>query len=247
MNNTVVTVPDGGAVFRLFDGIDSLEAHNNVLAVRGGGSMTVVREVEANWVSGATTIAGRNNWIQTGAKAIPAGFSDTLQGDDPGFTDLANDDLRPAQGSPLVDAGATSLAGPAGHDFPNGLPAPLYLPPAQILLAQGSAEGRNNVGVIDIGAWELGGGGAPQGGSSGGGGTSGSNGGTSGSSGTTGSSSSGAADGAPGDNYRDAVADDAADCTCTVNTEDSRDHSYLFLIALTALAVRARAKQPRDA
>lgn len=166
VNNTVIVLPDGGAVFRLFDGIDSLEAHNNVFAVRGNGTVDMMREAEASWVSGATTIAGQNNWIQAGAENIPAGFTGTVQGADPGFEDLANDDLRPAAGSPLVDAGATSLSGPPDHAFPNPLPAPLYLPPAKAALL--AAEGRNSVGTIDIGAFELGGGGPPPDGGTGG-------------------------------------------------------------------------------
>lgn len=161
VNNTVIVEPSGGAVFRLFDGIDSLEASNNVFAARGGGTVDVVREVEAAWVSGSTTIAGQNNWIQTGAAHVPAGFTGTITGDDPGFTDAAADDVRVATGSPLVDAGAASSTGPAGHDFPNPLPAPLYLPPMKTALALDTAEGRNAVDAIDIGAFELGGGGPP--------------------------------------------------------------------------------------
>lgn len=161
VNNTVVVEPSGGAVFRLFDGIDSLEASNNVFAARGGGTVDVVREVEAAWVSGSTTIAGQNNWIQAGAAHVPAGFTGTITGDDPGFTDAATDDVRVAAGSPLVDAGAASSTGPAGHEFPDPLPAPLYLPPMKAALAVDSAEGRNAVGAIDVGAFELGGGGPP--------------------------------------------------------------------------------------
>jgi hypothetical protein len=173
VNNTVIVMPQGGAVFRLFDGIDSLEAHNNAFAVRGSGTVNMVREAEATWVSGSTTIAGQNNWIQSGAQNIPAGFTGTIEGAEPGFTDLANDDLRPVSGSPLVDAGATSLAGPTGHEFPNPLPAPLYLPPGKVAVITGSAEGRNSVGTIDIGAFELGGGGPPPDGGNNGGGDGG--------------------------------------------------------------------------
>jgi len=161
VNNTVVAAPGGAAVFRLFDGIESLEASNNVLAVRGGGELNVVREVEAVWVTGSTTISGQHNWLQSDAINVPAGFTDSLTGADPGFTSIDDDDLRPADGSPLVDAGAASSTGPAGHELPDPLPAPLYLPPAKAALAADTAEGRNTVGAIDIGAFELGGGGPP--------------------------------------------------------------------------------------
>ncbi len=84
MNNTVVVLPAASAVFRLFDGIDSLEAHNNVFAVRGSGNVNLVREAEAVWVSGASTIAGTNNWIQTGATNVPASLAGTVSGAAPG-------------------------------------------------------------------------------------------------------------------------------------------------------------------
>jgi len=161
VNNTVIVLPDAPAVFRCFDGIESLEAHNNVFAVRGAGNVNLLREVEASWVSGTTTIAGQNNWIQSGATNVPTGFTGTITGSAPGFVDLVADDLRPATASPLVDAGAANLSGPAGHAFPDPLPAPLYLPPSRSALAVGTAEGRNTVGTIDVGAFELGGGGAP--------------------------------------------------------------------------------------
>lgn len=246
VNNTVVTLPDGGAVFRLFDGIESLEAHNNVLTVRGGGALDVMREVEADWVTGQTTIAGQNNWIQAGASNLPAGFTGTLQGADPGFVDLAGDDLRPREGSPLVDAGASALAGPAGHEFPDPLAAPLYLPPVATLLAAGSAEGRNPVATIDIGAFELGGGGPPPTGSSSGGSSGSSSGSRDGGSGSSGSAgSSGSSGGAPDEAGADGI--NGADCTCDGADKTPRDvGSAAWLVALTALAVRLRFGMKRD-
>jgi hypothetical protein len=49
VNNTVVVAGDD-AVFRLFDGIESLEAHNNVFASAAMSTVNLVREVEASWV-----------------------------------------------------------------------------------------------------------------------------------------------------------------------------------------------------
>jgi uncharacterized protein (TIGR03382 family) len=92
---------------------------------------------------------------------VPATWTGTIQGAAPAFVAIASDDFRPMQSSPLVDVGASALKGPSGHEFPNPLPAPLYLPPARTALALGTAEGRNTVGTIDVGAFELGGGGAP--------------------------------------------------------------------------------------
>jgi hypothetical protein len=150
VHNTVIVQPAGGAVFRLFDGIESLEAHNNVLCTTGGGVVDVYREAEALWVTGVTTIVGQNNWIQSGALHVPAGFSGTLGGTDPGFVDLAGNDLRPRAGSPLLDAGAAAPVGPSGHDFPRPLAMPLDVPARSAQLT----EPRPSHGASDVGAYE---------------------------------------------------------------------------------------------
>ena len=40
------------AAFRLFDGIESVEMHNNVLYRQGGGAVTVLTDGDASWVNG---------------------------------------------------------------------------------------------------------------------------------------------------------------------------------------------------
>ena len=50
--NTVLTQPGGGAVFRLFDPLESVEMHNNVFHGAGGAPVNMLREVEAVWVGG---------------------------------------------------------------------------------------------------------------------------------------------------------------------------------------------------
>ena len=161
VNNTVIVNAGGSAVFRLFDGIDSLEAHNNVFYAVGGGPMIVLRDSDATWVSGPQ-IVGNNNWAMTGSTvtralggaSVTTIFPDTIFGTDPKFNGFATYDYKPAAGSPLVDKGGPATASPTGHAFPKPLSAPLFMPPARMVA--GAAIPRPVASVIDIGAYEFG-------------------------------------------------------------------------------------------
>lgn len=154
VNNTVVT-NGGSAVFRLMDGIESLEFHNNAFVAKSG-NVALVDESSAAWVGGTSVIVGSHNWLQTGATKVPAGLANTVMGSNGNlFASLANGDLRPASGSSLVDVGGASLAGPSGKPFPGPLAVPNLHPPLGAPPA--TTTGRTLVGVIDIGAYELGG------------------------------------------------------------------------------------------
>jgi hypothetical protein len=152
-NNTVIVAPGStAAVFRLFDGIESIEMHNNVFVRQGGGAPTILRTVEAEWTSGAAVIAGRNNWVPTGT-AVPSQWTATRSGADPGLVNIAARQLWPTSSSPLVNAGADTTASPPGYPFPSPLPRPTIMPP------RGTIEAilpRPVVGTIDIGAYEVG-------------------------------------------------------------------------------------------
>jgi len=217
VNNTVVVLPGGSAVFRLFDSIESIEMHNNVFAVDGDGTVNLVRQVEAVWTTGSPVFAGSNNWVQTGSANVPQAWTGTLQGTDPGFLDLATNELHPVAGSVLIDSGSLPTVSPAGFPFPNPLAQPAFHPPTGVLEPVGQAEPRALAGAIDIGAYEFplsGAGGsagsgqggasgqAGSGGSAGGGGSAGAGeggaagqGGTAGTSGAAGSAGQGGAAG----------------------------------------------------
>jgi hypothetical protein len=155
-------------VFRAFDAIESIEATDNVMY--GPGGLQVLREAEANWVGGTRRIGGRNNWMSTGAD-VPPGFEGTVMGDEPGFADLAAGDLRPAPGSPLIDAGSPPAPTATGLPaFASAIPAPLFEPPLHTI---GAAAPRPDDAALDIGAYEVpdpAAGGGPGGGSGGTGG-----------------------------------------------------------------------------
>ncbi|MDP1916825.1 MAG: hypothetical protein Q8L14_11285, partial [Myxococcales bacterium] len=157
VNNTIIVRPGGSAVFRLFDELESVEMHNNVLTVDGTGTVNVMRAdaMEMRWVGGTRRVSGTNNWVRTGATNTPAEWVGTVTGSDPGFTMLASFDVRPLMGSPLINAGATTFPSPPGATFPNPLVSVTSHPPRR-LLTPGMSEPRPVVGMIDIGAYEFG-------------------------------------------------------------------------------------------
>lgn len=155
VNNTFISNSGGSAVMRVFDGIESIEMHNNVFFATGG-TVNVSRQVEARWVSGEV-FEGSNNWIAMGATNIPAGFRGTITGADARLTNAAMQDYRPAAGSPLINAGVATTMSPAGRAFPRPLALPTFEPPLRALALPGVSRPRNTAGMIDLGAFESGG------------------------------------------------------------------------------------------
>jgi hypothetical protein len=153
VNNTILS--GSGSVFRIFDGIESIEMHNNVFFSHWT-SVNIKRTREAVWATGSEVIAGSNNWVLEGASNIPSQWSGTIIGTDPRFTNAGTDDYRPDSGSPLINGGNESLAGPPGYDFINPHFPPAFHPPVKTLLAPGTAAGRPKVNSLDIGAFEFG-------------------------------------------------------------------------------------------
>ncbi len=140
VNNTVVVDGSGSGytVFRLFSGIESVEAHNNVIWRNTSGTLNIERTVEAEWVAGRR-VAGSNNWIRNSAAVVPPEWTGTLSGSSPGFVDAANRDFRPAPGSPLLGSGNPDPSSPAAWPFPSPTLLPLSLPPRRQAISPGSA------------------------------------------------------------------------------------------------------------
>ncbi len=155
--NTVVVAPSASAVFRLFDGLESVEMHGNVFVARGGGAVNLLREVEADWTSGRA-IAGGHNWVPNGSTNVPSEWTDTVMGTDPGLTDLtlASLDVRPLEGSPLIDSALAPPLPFGAHLFPRPLDRPASSPAHGV----GGVD-RPVVGAIDRGAYEFGSGPPP--------------------------------------------------------------------------------------
>ncbi|MBN2381689.1 hypothetical protein JXQ70_02285 [bacterium] len=150
VNNTIIC--GTSAVFRIFDGIESIEMHNNVFYRPGGAN--ICRTVEAEWSTGVELIAGSNNWVVSGSSNIPTQWTDTLYGSDPGFLDYSNSDPRPSVGSPMIDQGSSVLSGPPGYPFPNPLFPPTLHPPLYQIEPVDTAQARPSDLVIDMGAFE---------------------------------------------------------------------------------------------
>jgi hypothetical protein len=170
VNNTFVRMGhaigdvQGGAVFRLFDSLESVEMHNNVFHNTGAGvGLNLMRWAEADWTTGVARIAGQNNWVETGSinvpgsPGVPGSWTGTVLGSDPGFADVLAHDLRPAPGSPLVGAATSTPAPPPGYPFPNPLFPPTHHPPLRAVDPALAAPPRPAVGALDVGAFELGG------------------------------------------------------------------------------------------
>lgn len=157
LNNTFLNrgATAATAVFRCFDALESVEMHNNVLFSTAAGGVNVVRDVEANWVSGRQ-ISGQNNWLESGSTSVPTAseWTATVVGTDPGFADVAARDLRPAAGSALLDAGTANGTPPSGFAFPNPLPLPQFHPPQASVQTGDPPPERPVDGPIDIGAFE---------------------------------------------------------------------------------------------
>jgi hypothetical protein len=138
----------------IFQGIESLEMHNNVFFRVGGAPIDkMVLETRVRWVAGRVS-TGTNNWIPTGSALVPTAWTGTISGTDPGFTNISTYDVRPIATSPLVNTGDTAPASPPGHPFINPLFPPAYHPPLHTALAVGTASPRPVYGAIDIGAYE---------------------------------------------------------------------------------------------
>jgi hypothetical protein len=150
MNNTFIhrSGDPASQIFAHF-AVESVEMHNNVFYMT---SAKVFDDSEASWVYGRR-VSGANNWVRSGI-GYPSEWTGTLTGASPGFVDLANNLLRPAAGSMLIDAGTETTTSPAGSPFPNPLAAPLFHPPQAALIPVGTGESRPADGAIDIGAFE---------------------------------------------------------------------------------------------
>jgi hypothetical protein len=157
VNNTVLGIGTSAVptVFRLFDGIESLDAHNNVFWRHGNTGVRVVREVEAVWTSGTSRINGSNNWIDSGSTYVPAGFANSRVGNEPGFSNAAALDFRPVLGSPLLGGANPSPVTPAGYEIAAPVSPPTRLMPRRIAVAPGTALSRILDTTLDIGAYEL--------------------------------------------------------------------------------------------
>jgi hypothetical protein len=156
VNNTfILRQGQTSPAIEIFEGIDSLEVHNNVFFRVGGAPIDkVVLETRVKWVAGRVSV-GTNNWLPTGSAMIPTGWTATRFGLDPGFANIATYDVRLTASSPLVNAGNPLPQSPGGHPFPNPLFPPAFHPPLHAPLAVGTASPRPANGVIDIGAYEY--------------------------------------------------------------------------------------------
>jgi len=151
VNNTMILDAMMPSAVTLQFTVSTLEMYNNVIVAPKAGIR--VYEV-AEQMGPDATMFGKNNWIVTGMTNVPAPWSGTITGGDPGLTDPATYDYRPTTSSLLVGAGTTDTAAAGALAFVNPLMAPAYNPPQRRLIPIGSAEKRTFTGNPSIGAFE---------------------------------------------------------------------------------------------
>ncbi len=153
VNNTFIS--GSSAVFRVFDGIESIEMHNNIFYPADGVEVDIMRSSDADWTTGSELIAGSNNWVFENSDNIPSQWTGTLTGANPGFVNFSEGDVRLADTSTLINRGNASPAGVSGYVFPEPLTLPTMHPPLHALPTSGAAETRPTNSQPDIGAFEA--------------------------------------------------------------------------------------------
>lgn len=143
-----------GAVFRLFDTLQSFEAHNNVIYKFGAASkITDTANLAIPYSSIA--VSGYNNWIPAGSFNIPAQWSGTLNGTASPFVNASAGDFAPAGAGPLINTALLNAPGPAGFPFPSPLVDPLFTVPGPSPVLPGFQKARSITGTRDIGSIEV--------------------------------------------------------------------------------------------
>jgi len=151
-NNTMVMTDISATVIGLQNTVQTLEMYNNVIY----GSKAGFKIYNVNEQIGPDTVLrGSNNWVLAGTTSIPTPWTGSLNGTQADFVDPANSDFRLKMSSHLVDQGTSNTVFTGSMVFPRALLMPSYHPPQHVLLAIGTADGRNNQGAPDIGAFEA--------------------------------------------------------------------------------------------
>lgn len=167
VGNTIVFDRPGNATAVYVQlGTGSVEMHNNAI-FQTGGAPAILREnltpdtpfcapfVTTPW-SGARSVFGTRNWVQSAATFVPPEWTGTVLGSDPGFRNLAARDLRPLASSPLRNAGVNRPPSPAAFPMPWALPVVTFDPPLRAKMTIGDETPRIPQGffTVDIGALE---------------------------------------------------------------------------------------------
>lgn len=158
VNNTFI-IPNNGDVIRTYDGVETLEMHNNVIYNKTAASgTTIIDDADGYWVHGRL-FKGSNNWVQSGTNSIPGSseWTNTKLGTDPGFVNAGSNDFRLTSTSPLINQGNPAPTTISSYPFPSPLFPPAYMPPVHTVQTSGNATGRPVNATIDIGAYEYGG------------------------------------------------------------------------------------------
>ncbi|MFC1584672.1 hypothetical protein ACFL5V_03890 [Fibrobacterota bacterium] len=156
VNNTCI-MEGSGDVIRIFDGVESIEMHNNIFFSSSGSSFSLINQSDAYWVDGRN-VSGSNNWVHSSAGSVPGSdeWTGTIDGSSPGFVNASNNDFSLASGSSLINAGNDTPQTNSTFPFIDPLFPPAYHPPVESAGREGETIRRPRNDGIDIGAYESG-------------------------------------------------------------------------------------------
>ncbi len=163
VNNTFILTGGRGDVIRTFNTVETLEMYNNVVYnINDGADIRVLNDADGEWVHAPRSVIGSHNWIVDGASRVPGDgeWQNTLRGSASPFLDVENKNYGPKDEGPLVNAGVGTTPTIEEHPFSDPLLSPVFHPPVATLIPFGVAEARPAKAVLDIGAFETGGGAA---------------------------------------------------------------------------------------
>ena len=154
VNNTFIMNGSGDGV-RGSLGVGTIEMHNNVFYNKiSAASTRIFYDLDMQWSNGRQVI-GTNNWIQTGTSFVPAEFTGSVSGTNPGFVNIGTANFNLLSTSPLINASNSAPPTIAAYPAINPLFPPLIHPPLHTPQSS-PAVARPGVGILDIGAYEYG-------------------------------------------------------------------------------------------
>ena len=153
VNNTFVMLNGTRSAIRLFEGVESVELYNNAFFAVDGAPVILFRTDKVEWTKGKAQVIGSHNFIPDGSQNVPDQLTATIGGSSPKLVDPAGRDYRPAEGSPLIDAGAEAWPTHPDAPFPSPLTEIRFHPPIHTL---GAPQPRPKRDTFDVGALEAG-------------------------------------------------------------------------------------------
>ena len=158
VNNTFILGPEAKIAIQTYGFVESVEMSNNVFYRDGGAAIDPHSRGKCAVDERQARRRRAEQLDDRKPVTIPAEWTGTIGGLDPGLSRRIKGDYALAKGSPCIDAGTMKPKGGEGFEFPNPLFPPAFEPPLSEIWAIDVVKPRAVEGTIDIGAYEFGGG-----------------------------------------------------------------------------------------